>query len=352
MRTWLIPALYIVLALMSITTLSSVAPSLASKQLLSFIIGGVVYLLAYYIPWETYRNTQVYQYGFAVFILILPLVAFGSTRNTHRWIELGGGQTFQPSQLAIPLTVMLAAQVLTRAKEITWLTLAQFFAVIGLPAVLIFVEPDLGSTIVYGASLSVLLLVTPVSWKKLLTLLSVSVIAAVIGWLFLLQPYQKARITTFLSPESSDNYNAQQALIAVGSGGVLGRGIGQGVQSHLKFLPERQTDFIFASFAEEYGFFGTSILIILYGILVAYLLYASQFANDSTAQLLFIVAAVVCMMQTSVNVLMNMGLLPITGITLPFVSYGGSSIISMAFFLGMVQSGLSHYKPKATLHIS
>lgn len=352
MRNWILPTLYASFALLSIITLSSVAPSLAGKQLISFCIGGVVYAAASYLPWNTYLSTRWYQYWGVVLLLILPLVAFDATRNTHRWIELGGGQTFQPSQLAVPFTILSLSMILIKAREYTWRTVGIFLATLAVPAALIFIEPDLGSTIVYVAATAVLLLLVPVPWQKICTLLGILLLAVVVGWFFIFHPYQKARITAFLNPDSPDNYNAHQALIAVGSGTGIGRGIGQGVQSHLRFLPERHTDFIFASFAEEYGFIGSSVLIGLYICLTGYILWQSHSSTEVSAQLFLITTAILFILQAAVNILMNMGLLPITGITLPFFSFGGSSILCMALLLGMVHSATAEHKPKATLHIS
>ena len=352
MRSWFLPALYVSFALISTSTLASVAPAIADKQFLSFLIGGVVFAVAARIPWSTYKSLAWPSYWIAVFLLILPLVAFGAIRNTHRWIELGGGQTFQPSQVALPLTLLALSLIITKAQQHTWQVLGKFLTVLSLPAALIFVEPDLGTTIAYVVPCLVILLVAPIPWKQLATLVITGVLLAVAAWFFLLLPYQKERITTFLNPESADNHNAHQALIAVGSGMWWGRGIGQGVQSHLKFLPERHTDFIFASFAEEYGFLGSSLLLLLYGALVAFLLKEARSIVDPDAQLLYIVTAFSFVFQASINILMNMGMMPITGITLPFISYGGSSIVSLTLLLGMTQSASIHRPAKVALHLT
>jgi rod shape determining protein RodA len=151
------------------------------------------------------------------------------------------------------------------------------------------------------------------------------------------------------SKESSSAYNARQALIAVGSGRIFGRGIGQGVQSHLRFLPERQTDFIFASFAEEWGFIGAVFLLLLYFILLNFILYLAYRIEDFRQKLYLLVVFTMFLVQIFINIGMNMAILPITGITLPFLSYGGSSVISLFFALGVAASIADKFRKK-TVH--
>ena len=221
------------------------------------------------------------------------------------------------------------------------------------PAVLILVEPDLGTTIVYLLSIFVILFLEKTKKTHMALLVAAGMITITIAWFFVLEPYQKSRITSFISPTDSQGsgYNARQSLIAVGSGQTLGRGLGQGVQSHLRFLPERQTDFIFASFAEEFGFFGSSIVILLYTALIATTLTIGRNANSRAEQLFCYVTATMTLFQTGVNIGMNTGLMPITGITLPFFSYGGSSIITLLTMHGIVQSVHNTQKQKVTLHL-
>lgn len=179
-------------------------------------------------------------------------------------------------------------------------------------------------------------------------------ITALLAWFLLLQPYQKQRITSFISPEQSSdgNYHVEQALIAVGSGELTGRGLGQGVQSYLRFLPERQTDFIFASIAEEYGFIGGIVVLSLYALLIGFIIYTGSTTSRASAQFYCYGVAIALLLQMGVNIGMNMGLVPVTGITLPFLSYGGSSILSLTIALAIVQSIVRLQKPQAKLHLS
>jgi len=176
-----------------------------------------------------------------------------------------------------------------------------------------------------------------------------------LAWSLVLKPYQKQRITSFIKPSEDTrgaSYNANQAMISVGSGQFFGRGLGEGSQSHLRFLPERQTDFIFASIAEEFGFIGSTLIIFLYLILVLFLLRMALTAREKSVILFIFITITVITLQTFVNIGMNMGLLPITGITLPLLSYGGSSILTLSGTLGIIQSALLGQKKELTLDIS
>lgn len=352
MRQWFLPACYSIFALLSVQTLSSVAPTLAVRQLISFVLGALLFAGVSRIPFTQYMKLRWWLYGTAIILLLMPLFFFSSTRGTHRWIDIGGVFTIQSSQLALPLTIFALIYPLVTTSKYTWTTLLRFFVALGLPATLILVAPDLGSTIAYVAPLLALIVILPFSWKKLGTLFVLGLVGVFLSWHFVLEPYQKQRFLMFLNPESSDNYNAHQALITVGSGKLMGRGLGQGIQSHLRFLPERQTDFIFASFAEEYGFIGCLVLVSVYAATILFLLYMAKKAVSPAIKLYLVVAASAILLQSSINIHMNLGLLPITGITLPLMSYGGSSILSLAIVLGVCQNTVEGIPRKPALHIS
>jgi rod shape determining protein RodA len=193
----------------------------------------------------------------------------------------------------------------------------------------------------YAAAVSPVLIWQKIPKKYWQLFVGVFLALGIIGWTLVLQPYQKARITSFFSGAQADQsgagYNARQALIAVGSGELWGRGLGHGSQSQLRFLPERQTDFIFASLAEEWGLLGSLLVIGLYGALIAFLLQEAKRATNSRHALFLTAAAVAFFAQVFVNIGMNIGLLPITGVTLPLVSYGGSSLLATMLLLGVAQ---------------
>lgn len=180
-----------------------------------------------------------------------------------------------------------------------------------------------------------------------------------LGLLFLgflhFKPYQKQRITSFIDSNQdiqNSSYNARQALIAAGSGQLIGRGLGQGIQSHLKFLPERQTDFIFASLAEEFGFIGSIIVVLIYLLLINLIIRVGLKSSSKPEYYFCMSTAIMTAFQVGINIGMNIGLMPITGLTLPLLSYGGSSLLSLMAMFAVVQSILINIKPKKTLHLS
>lgn len=356
MRTWFLPALLIVFSLLSVLTLSSIAPQLAPKQLGFFLVGGIIFLIAAKIKFPDYMRLSPVGYISTIIMLILVLVVGLNTRGTSRWIDLGEFR-LQPSQLAIPFVGLFLTRLIEKKdlRILRNLILAGIVAII--PAILILIEPDLGTTLVYLATIATVIYFKELNWLHITTAGVASIVIAVFAWVFVLQPYQKLRITSFLdnsqqSEISAANYNARQALIAVGSGKMLGRGLGQGVQSHLRFLPERQTDFVFASLAEEFGFLGSVVLIGLYALLITYLLFIANESERQSEKLFCYLTASMFLIQTSVNIGMNLGLLPITGLTLPLLSYGGSSILTIMGMLGIIQSIATGQQKTVKLHIT
>lgn len=352
MRFWFLPACYFVLALFSTLTLTSVAPQLASKQLIFFAVGAGAFYAASRVSFSKLMEMRWPLYILGCVLLVVPLLFADAQRNTTRWIDVGGYFTIQPSQLAIPMCSFALIYLITHAKNYTWELLFKFMVFLGIPAILILIEPDLGTTIVFVLTLMILLFLAPFSWKKLGLLTAAGILLTIFAWNFVFHDYQKSRLMAFLNPNSESNYNAHQALISVGSGKIYGRGLGQGIQSHLRFLPERQTDFIFASFAEEYGFIGCLVLISLYVGAIAFLVRLAHQTDSQEKKLYLLVTAVMFFLQASVNIHMNLGLMPITGITLPLMSYGGSSIVSIAIMLGTCQQIAQTLPPKPAMHIS
>lgn len=350
MRYWIIPALYCFFGVLSCVTLSSVAPSLAQKQLISFILGAGVLITLSRIPFSLLLRLRWVLYLSNIVLLLLPLFAFASTRNTHRWIEVGP-LTYQPSQTAALLSVLSIIIILTSSTEVTVKVLVKILLLACIPIGLVFAAPDLGSAALVAVGVLSPLVFVRIKWYRLLPFVLAGMVMAVVAWFFLLEPYQKTRLLTFIEGDREENYNTHQALIAVGSGELLGRGIGKGVQSHLRFLPERQTDFVFASFAEEFGFVGASILIGSYAALLFFLWYISLYVQTVAGKLFIHSVILVFLVQASVNILMNLGLLPITGVTLPFMSYGGSSVLALAATLGVIQQLVRTSDKKIAVHI-
>lgn len=356
MRSWFLPATLLIFAMLSVLTLSSIAPQLAPRQLMYVLLGSAIFLLASKIRFNDLLRLSPLGYATTIFSLILVLIIGLSTRGTSRWIEIGDFR-LQPSQLAIPFVGLFLSRLvenrnLRKLKEILLI-----LAVTAIPGILILIEPDLGTTLVFLATVGTIIYFKDLNWRHIFLIGGVGLIAVVFAWLYILQPYQKLRITSFLSSTeetgiTAANYNAQQALIAVGSGQLFGRGLGQGIQSHLRFLPERQTDFIFASLAEEFGFVGSVLLIGLYAVLTAFLIYVGSNSQKESETLFCYMVASMILIQAGINIGMNMGLLPITGITLPLLSYGGSSILTVMGTLGIVQSIVIRQKKQVRINIA
>jgi rod shape determining protein RodA len=218
---------------------------------------------------------------------------------------------------------------------------------VAIPVFLILIEPDLGSALVVFFTWFAMLLFSRMNKKHLVSLVGVILLIAVIGWFFVLAPYQKNRVYTFINPSTDplgSGYNVLQSIIAVGSGGFLGRGVGRGFQSQLKFLPERQTDFIFASTAEELGLLGSLFILAMFGTLLYRMIKTVQRSRDNFGMYLSLGIFFMLLIQVLINVGMNVGILPVTGIPLPFLSYGGSSLITTFAALGLAQSIVARQK--------
>jgi len=348
---WFVPAVLVILGGISLLTLRSVATELATFQFVFVLISLTAYLAVSRVPFEWWLKTRWVWYAGLNIMLVTTLLLGSVTRGSARWLPLGPVSA-QPSQFAVPVVALVVGMVIARRGINNWRQLASGLGLIALPAGLIAIEPDLGTAIVLVLSMGVVLWLGNLSWKYAGALLLALAFVAVIGWTSLLQPYQQQRLTSFVQQQQGQaGYNARQSLIAVGSGQVFGKGLGQGSQSHLRFLPERQTDFIFASLAEEWGFVGSTLVIGLYAVLVWYLLGTSTGLHRPAGSYLIVAVASLIALQTVINIGMNMSLLPITGITLPFISYGGSSLLATALMLGLAQSALSEGGRSYSTHV-
>lgn len=353
-RAHFLPAILVIFTLLSILTLSSIASGLVTKQLFFFCVGSVIFYTASRVSLKRLEQLSFFGYLLTIALLVLTQIIGFQTRNTSSWIEVFGLFRLQPSQLAVPLVGLYAATFVQTHPLLRGKNILTLLGILAIPAVLIITEPDLGTALVFLASMTPLFLLTKTHFQHVSLLAASSVAIAIVTWLFVLQPYQKQRIFSFLDPSDTKgaSYNAEQAMIAVGSGELFGRGLGQGIQSHLRFLPERQTDFIFASFAEEFGFLGSLMVIALYAALCSFILFIALKTKHKTAQLFCFISVTMIAVQTGVNIGMNMGIVPITGVTLPLLSYGGSSILTLCGCLGILQSFVTLQKKELTLHIS
>ncbi len=337
---WITVLLLICLSAFGLFLLLSIDPSAFWQQLIFLVIA--IILLFVFSRIDHAVLWWFAPFGYVLGNIFLALSYLGpSIRGATRWIMIGGAQ-IQPSELSKPFFILAFAYFMTKYSPREMKNIPLHLILFLIPFLLVFKQPDLGSSIIYGSfwismmlagGLSVLL----VGVVALLGMLSFPVL-----WHAFL-PYQKDRILTFLNPAIDPRgagYNAMQAMIAVGSGQLFGRGLGRGTQSHLRFLPEHHTDFIFATLIEELGFLGGILLLSLYAWLLIRII-APLIGNPNRNPGLFIYSIGLFSMlvvQVFINAAMNMGIIPVTGITLPFVSYGGSSLLSLAIAFGLLWS--------------
>jgi rod shape determining protein RodA len=311
------------------------------KQIISLVIGLVaMFFLAFY----DYRvlNSMSTRMYFALLILLVMVIFWGTTvRGTTGWIGIGTLR-FQPVEIAKVILVIFLASFLSKKKNQLSIVVRTIVSIIliFLPIFLILRQPDFGSaTIILGVWI-IMLLVSGINKKNLFILFAIGALALTPGW-FMLKGYQKDRLVNFVSPERDprgSGYNVIQSIVAVGSGGLTGKGLGHGSQSQLNFLPEKHTDFIFAVISEELGFFGAAIIFFLFGVIFYRMRQIAMSAKDNFGYLLSVGIMAMIFMQFLVNIGMNIGMMPATGVPLPFLSYGGSSLVSILASIGIMQS--------------
>lgn len=351
---WYILAAALAVALLGLATMHSSAGenSFFDKQVFWIAISLGVFLLASQFDYGFLRNTRVIVALFFVMTFVLTAIfLFGTVvKGAQSRFDLGffAVQPSDPAKLV--LIAVLAKYFARRHIEIAHI---RHILVSGAYAfilfALVFLQPDLGSAIIIFAIWLGMVLVAGISWKHLGTLLIAGVLISGISWIYVLQPYQKDRILTFVNPLADIHgagYNVYQSTIAVGSGEFLGKGIGFGTQSKLRFLPEYQTDFIFAAYAEEWGFIGVILLFTLYGIIIFRILALSRRMGGNFEALFAAGIAVYFLSHFVIHVGMNMGLLPVTGTTTPFMSYGGSHLLTEFLALGILM-GMRRYEQTA-----
>jgi rod shape determining protein RodA len=325
------------LIILGLVVMRGLVPQLLVYQLAFSILAAVVFVIFSLSDYKIFESLHIPIFIGSIIFLLIPMILGVSSRGAHRWIQLGA-VSIQPSEIIKPFLLtsfaVLAALSTKTSKKLVWLGGA--FLV---PAAIIFLQPDLGTALVLGVGW-IIVVASQVPGKLLLTGLFLVLLLSPFGWMFL-REYQKDRIATFINPYNDPlgkGYHVIQSVIAVGSGGVLGRGLGQGTQSQLRFLPENHTDFIFAAISEDLGFIGGSLILGLLGVLLHRLYRLHVTTTDPVASVFCLSVMGMLAFQTFVNIGMNVGLVPVTGITLPFLSYGGSSLMSLAITLGMANS--------------
>lgn len=319
------------------------------RQLAGLTLGCVALVVAASIDYRTYRSWARLTYAASLAVLVLVLV-FGTTiRGTTGWFQLGSFN-FQPVELVKFLWVLVLASYLSYVGPP--LTAAKTIGAAALMAPLlglVLLQPDLGSGSLFVAAWATLLAAVPKPRRWWYVMGTLVLVLGLTGSFFL-KGYQRDRILTFLSPQADPlgrGYNVTQSVIAVGAGEWWGRGLGLGTQSQLKFLPEQHTDFIFASIAEELGLVGGALVLALTAGFLARLVWLMRRLRDDFAVLLAVGFFIVFAVQAALNIAMNLGLAPVVGLTLPFVSYGGSSLVVSLAAVGVLENLARHFKRQA-----
>ena len=316
------------------------------KQALRLLLAFMVMFIFAHIPPKRYRQWTPWLFSIGLVLLIAVLVIGKVDKGARRWLDLGLFN-FQPSEIMkLAMPMMLAYYLSDKRLPPKLTSLLMACAILCVPVVLTAKQPDLGTAIIIAASGLCVLLLAGISWRLILSFLSITALCTPILWHFMHQ-YQKDRVLTFLNPERDplgSGYHIIQSKIAIGSGGFFGKGWLQGTQSHLQFLPAHATDFIFAVSGEELGFVGSLLLLTLFLVIFIRCLYISAQAQDTFTRLLAGSLSITFIISAFVNIGMVAGILPVVGVPLPLISYGGSSMLILMAGFGMIMSIHTHRK--------
>jgi rod shape determining protein RodA len=318
---------------------------LVSGQTLRLGLGFVIMLALAQLPPRYFRFWSPWIYLIGLLLLLAVMVVGDISKGAQRWLNLGLVR-FQPSEimkLAVPM--MVAWFFADKPLPPRWAHLLGGALITAIPFILIAEQPDLGTALVVGCAGAFALFLAGLSWFLLLGLAGVLAAVIPLFWIYVMHDYQRQRVLTFLNPESDPlgaGYHIIQSKIAIGSGGLYGKGWLNGSQSHLDFLPEGSTDFIFAAFSEEFGLVGACLLLVLYFFIIARGLYMASRAPDTYTRLLAGSLILIFFFYAFVNSGMVSGLLPVVGLPLPLFSYGGTSLVTLMAGFGMLMSIHTH----------
>ena len=335
---WVLIAPVIILAILSLTTLFSIDPALFKSQFTFLVIGIFAFLFFSQTNYKTIRIYSVPIYIISIILLFIVLIIGAETRGSVRWLEFLGFK-IQFSEILKPFLAICLSSYLSSRNNHSFKTIFLGICFLMPLFFLVFLQPDLGNALIYLMVAIFTFIIFGFPLRFFLSGLIFATILSPIIWKFL-HDYQRERILTFLNPNDPQgtSYNAIQSVIAVGSGMLIGRGLGLGTQSGLRFLPERHTDFIFATLSETLGMVGAVLVVATFAFLLyrIFLIFSNQ--EDLFGKIFSIVAFSLIFFQFFVNIGMNIGILPIVGITLPFISYGGSSLLSNFILLGILSA--------------
>jgi rod shape determining protein RodA len=327
----------------------------ALSQFSKFVLGFFIMIVAASIDVRVWMSLAYPAYGLALLLLIAVDVAGHVGLGAQRWIMLGPLE-LQPSEL-MKISLVLALARFLHGKSVEEvskpLNLGIALVMIGVPALFVVIEPNLGTTLIIVMDGVSLLFLAGLSWYWIIPAVSAIVTAIPLAWRFVLHDYQKARVMTFLNPEADAlgaGWNITQAKIAIGSGGLSGKGFLQGTQSRLNFLPEKQTDFIWTSLCEEFGFVGAIAMLVLFAAVIFYGVQIAMSARSQFARLLSMGITLNFFFYIMINGLMVMGLIPVVGIPMPLLSYGGTAMLTVMFGFGLLLSVHVHRQVEIPRH--
>lgn len=316
----------------------------AHEKQVYWILGGLVLMfLMTLIDYHTLMEQVPIMYLFSLGLLATVLVVGRKVFGSRRWIPLAGGFHFQVSEFVKLVIILAVARYFNESRQgqVTFGDLVKVGLLAGVPMGLVLLQPDLGTALTYAPIVMVGVFLAGMRFKHVIVIALAAALAMPVAWHFALKPYQKARLTTFLNPEGDPlkaGYQVLQSKIAVGHGGLWGKGTTKGTQTQLWFLPVPHTDFIFAAFAEEHGFFGVLAALLLYFMVLMRLVHNAQTAPDRAGVFIVMGVVGVLLFHVLVNVGMVIGYMPTTGIPLPLMSYGGSSVLFIFMALGLVNN--------------
>ncbi|MFA5937054.1 MAG: rod shape-determining protein RodA [Candidatus Paceibacterota bacterium] len=346
---WLLLFFIVPIILGGLFTMKSFTPETGGvnffdKQIIWIIISFAIFFLFSFIDFRFLRRTDVLVTLFLIFsaLLIILFIIGHIAKGAQSWFSFGVF-SFQPADVMKLILILILSKYFSRRhveiRDIKHIFISGFYALV--PFILILLQPDFGSAMVIFFIWFGMVLVSGISKTHLLFVFLSAAVIFFLLWFFAFAPYQKARIVSFINPLADihdSGYNASQSTIAVGSGQILGKGLGFGTQSRLKFLPEPQSDFIFAAFAEEWGFIGSFFILLLYGLVFWRILSSASLGASNFEMLFGMGIAIFFMGHILINIGMNLGLMPITGIPLPFMSYGGSHLVTEFAGLGILMN--------------
>lgn len=348
---WLIILLLLMLMTGSLFVLNSASHQADTliRQSIRFAAGFGLFFIILLLPGEQIRRITPPLYVLTVVLLALVLVVGVSVGGSQRWLDIGVAR-IQPSELAKLAVPMMVAWVCTRqARPPNLFVVINALIIVALPTVLIQQEPDLGTALLVGASGIIALFLAGLSWWLIGVGVLALAAAAPLFWFYGIKPYQRQRVLTLFNPEADplgSGYHIIQSKIAIGSGGMFGKGYMQGTQSQLAFLPESSTDFIFSVIAEEKGLIGVSVLLGVYSLLILRGLYLSTRLSDRYARILSASVFFTFFVNIFVNIGMVSGFLPVVGLPLVLISYGGSSVLSLMAAFGLALNLIGNYKTR------